>query len=198
MLGADPAAAYPDVAAHVAGCAACRRELEELVELTIAAAEGQAEPAPRYPTADLAFLRPRAARTGRKGRLWLVDELGRLVIQISEGLLEALRQPAPALATRGQLLYSYIQPPGSVEDLNVKIEAFASDIAPDRAHVRVDVDIPSRDTFDQSGSKVVLRTGAETWQAETDESGSVEFPSIPLDALLRLRAEVTPRKSAED
>jgi hypothetical protein len=172
--------------------------LDELMELAAAAGGGIA-PAPGYPAADLTFLRqrrvPATARTPR--RPWVVDELGRLIIQLADGLLAALRQPAPMLATRGQLLYSYIQPPDTVADLNVRIEAFASDSAPDRARVRVDVDIPSRDTFDQSASRVVLRAESEIWQALTDESGCAEFAAIPLDALLRLQVEITPMRSAE-
>src|SRR5262245_42677945 len=59
LIGKDPVAAYPDIAAHVAGCAACRRELKELLDLTLTASEGQVAPAPHYPQVDLSFLRPR-------------------------------------------------------------------------------------------------------------------------------------------
>jgi hypothetical protein len=189
-LGGAQPAAWPDLEQYLAACPACRAELEELSELTSAAYSDQITPAPAYPDPDLTFLPAAQARAHK--RPWLLDEMGRLVVELSEALLKTLASPALAGAMRGQFLYRYVQDPGSVEDLEVTIEVFAEDTNQERGRVRVAVDIPSRDPLDQSGSRVVVRADEQAWQGETDESGCVDFTPIPLAALPRLRVEIAP------
>jgi hypothetical protein len=74
----------------------------------------------------------------------------------------------------------------------VTIEVFAEDAAHNLGRVRVGVDVPSRDAFDQSGSRVVVRAGEVAWQGETDESGTVDLAPIPLDVVNQMRVEITP------
>jgi hypothetical protein len=191
-LGGAPEITYADVAAHLASCAACRADLDELQELTSLAYTGQIEAAPYYPSVNLSFMHLPVAPLDSPQKSWLIDALGHLIVVFSDALLEALRQPTLAGATRGQLLYRYVQEPGSVQDLDVTIEAFVEDAASRFGRVRVGVDVPSRGPFDQAGSQVVLRAGETTWQDQTDEVGSVDFAPIPLEVLPQLRVEVIP------
>lgn len=191
-LGKHPEELYRQVAEHLQQCEACRAELNELLDLTIAAYTGQVEPAASYPQADLSFLYQESARV--PDRPWLIDALGRLVITFSEGLLATAGRPSLAGAARGQLLYRYVQDPESVHDLAVTIEVFADERARDVGRVQVVVDVPSRGPLDQTGSQVVLRFGDAFQQGETDESGCVSFAPVPLAALPRLRVEVLPRR----
>ena len=55
-LGRAPETIYPRVAAHLATCAACRADMEELLALTEASFAGQVAAAPGYPPVDLSFL----------------------------------------------------------------------------------------------------------------------------------------------
>ena len=197
-LGRAPEMIYPRVAAHLATCAACRADMEELLALTEASFAGQVAAAPGYPPVDLSFLSMPAPTAPQ--RPWFTDALGRLTVLFSEPLLKLLRPPALAGATRTaqeQLLYRYVQEPGSLQDLDVTIEAYIVDPARGLGRVRVGVDVPSRGPLDQAGSQVVLRAGDAIWQDETDELGSVDFAPFPLESLPRLRVEITPLRDAE-
>jgi len=191
-LGGAPQPADPALLAHLGACAECRAELDELVALTVAAYDGAVAAAPAYPAADLAFLTPPAPLPRARGHPWRLDGLGRLLIEFSEALIETLTPRSFAGAARGQFLLRYVQEPGSVGDLDVTIEVFAEDAARGIGRVRVGVDVPSRGPFDQSGSRVVVRADTASWQGETDETGSVDLAPIPLDAVPRLRVEITP------
>lgn len=191
-LGTAPQSTYPQVAVHLEHCRACRADLDELMDLTIAAYTGQVEVAPSYPRVDLSFLHPHVASSPHE-QPWLLDALGRLIITFSEALLNTLRQPTLAGAARGQLLYSYVQAPGSLPNLDVTIEVFAEDAAGGLGCVRVGVEATTRDPLDQAGSQIVLRAGDAVWHGETDELGGVTFASIPLELLPQLRVEITPR-----
>lgn len=186
-LGSTPEQIYPDVAAHLAGCAACREELTELIELTVSAFEGHLDPAPNYPKPNLAFLDRPAPKT-KQETCWF-DELGRLVIEFSQTLFDTLRKPALAGASRGQFLFRYVQEPGP---LRVTIEAYAEDTIRQEGRVQVNVDVHSRDALEQQGSHVTLRMDTSTWEGETDEMGSVDFAPIPLAMLPRMRVEIAP------
>jgi hypothetical protein len=192
-LRGQPPIIGPALDAHLAACTACRGELGELVDLTTAAYAGQIARASSYPAADLSFL-PRPVQPAVQGHPWLLDELGRLVIQFSESLVEALVPRAITGATRGQFLFRYVQDPGSTQDLGVTIDVFAEDAARTLGRVRIGVDVPSRGAFDQSGSRVVVRVGEVAWQGETDETGSVDLAPIPLDVVRNMRVEITPNR----
>lgn len=195
-LGRAPERHYPQVAKHLKICAACRAELAELQQLTIDIYAGRIPPAAHYPAADLSFLSRSAATPSAPARPWVVDAVGRLIIVFSQPLIEALHSQTLAGGLRGQLIWRYKQERGSVDDLEVDIEAFAEDEVRGLAHVRVGVSIPSRDPFDQRGSQVTLRFGGETWQDATDDLGSVDFTHFPLASLPQLRVEITPQQTA--
>jgi hypothetical protein len=185
--------------AHVAACATCRAELEELLAAVKSAYAGQIAAAPHYPAADLSFLAPAGDRfvlttPPALASPWQLDERGRLEVEFSHALMATLAPRAVVGAARGQFLFRYVQEPGSVDDLAVTIEVFAEDAARKLGRVRVGVDVPSRDALDQSGSRVVVRAGEAAWQGETDESGTVDLAPIPLDVVNQMRVVITPMR----
>jgi hypothetical protein len=190
---------YPAVARHIAACATCQAELDQLVELLRSAFDGQLEPAERYPHADLTFLEMPMQKPQPALPLWQLDA-GRLVIRFPDLLHVPARQQLAGLARggSGQLIYRYRQEPGSVADLDVSIEVYADDAAQTQGRVRVGVDVPSRGPLDQTGSLVTLHAGDANWQGETDESGCVDFAHVPLAALPQLRVEITPLREIEN
>jgi hypothetical protein len=188
-----------ELSTHLAACAACRAELDELAAVAMSAYDGQIPAAPAYPAADLSFLTPADALVATPAlpthaHPWQIDKRGRLAIQFSPALVAGLAPRAAVGAARGQFLFRYVQEPGSVDDLGVTIEVFAEDAARNLGRVRVGVDVPSRDALDQSGSRVVVRAGEAAWQGETDESGSVDLAPIPLNVVNQMRVEITPMR----
>jgi hypothetical protein len=194
-LGRAPESLYPDIAAHLAQCAACRAEIDELLDLTLYVYDGKLAPSPSYPQANLTFL-PKPNLWPDPARLWVVDQRGRLMISLSQPLLVDVASSL-AGAPRGRLLYRYIQDPGSVEDLEVTIEVFAEDTTRRQGRVQIVVDVPSRGPLDQIGSRVILRADDHEWAGETDESGYVDFAPVPLNLVPQLRVEIAPLRSYE-
>lgn len=190
-LGQDPQVAYPEVTAHLASCASCREELEELQMLLTPAYTNQVQPTPTYPQVNLAFLGPRVS-AALPSKAWSVDEAGRLLLRFSQSLLDLLRPPTLVGATRGQLLYCYVQEPGAWNDAEVQVEIHAEGLDSETATVRVMVDMPGRTPFEQGGSQVALRVGQASWHGETDQVGSVEFAAIPQALLPQLEVEISP------
>ena len=194
VLGGLGERSDPDIAAHLAGCAACRAELDALLALTDAAYAGEVMPATTYPEPDLSFLRQPAPMPApdpvRPGREWWIDEAGQIVVQFSRMLLDLLRPPALVGAARGRLLYRYAQAAGTFAELDLAIEIFAEESDP--AHVRVSVcaEAPGRDPLDQAGARVILRASGLSRAGVTDETGNVDFAGVPLGALADLRVVV--------
>jgi hypothetical protein len=155
---------------------------------------GALTPAPFCPVVDLAFLEASMQPAHPAVPAWRFDA-GRLAIRFSTTLLTSMRQPTLAGATRaarGQLIYRYTQEPGSVDDLDVSIEVYTEDVAQQQGRVRVGVDVASRSPLEQHGSLVTLYLGESNWEAETDETGCVDFAPVPLEHLPSLRVEITP------
>lgn len=179
---------YVDVYLHVQSCAACLAELEALLQLVRPIYRGQVAPAGSYPHFNLAFLQrpPLAVR----GRNWFIDHLQRLVVEFSDALLAELSAPPYAQAARGAALYRYTPDPAPPGDLEVTVDVFADDGVPDQGSVQVLIDVPSRDPFDQSGTRVRLQVGEAAWQGVTGTTGSVTFTSVPLKQLPQLRLEI--------
>jgi hypothetical protein len=190
-LGHAPADHYADIAAHVEGCLACQVDLDDLLEVIEpvfagnVVEKGAVLPAARS-VPQAIVNQEHVAEHG-----WLV-EAGRLLVFFSEALIRGACAPQLAGRARGQLLYRYVQEPGSVADLEVAIEVYAEDASERAGRVRVSVDVPSRGPLDQIGSMVLLHAGDAHWEGETDESGQVDFAPVPLAALPHLRVEIAP------
>ena len=193
--------AAPDsgIAEHLAACPECAAELHELLELVRPAYTGAFTPAAHYPAIDLTFLEASVQLPQPTAPVWRFDA-GRLVIRFSAALLDGMRlQPlaGAARAARGQLILRYTQEPGSVHDLDVSIEVYTEDAVKQQGRVRVGVDVASRSPLEQHGSLVTLYLGNSNWEAETDETGCVDFVPIPLGDLPSLRVEITPLREIE-
>lgn len=184
IFGAPPLPDRAEVAAHVAACAECRSALDQLLAAMYDALSADLAPAPAYPRPNLAFLRP-------AGLPWYVAQR-RLVICFSEAMLGAFAAQSAAGASRGALLYRYVQEPRSVGDLEVSIDVYAEEGQPGQGRVRVSVEIPSRDPFQQHGSQVIVRADQESWEGVTDDLGLAVLGPVPLAALPRLRVEIVP------
>jgi hypothetical protein len=195
-IGVEAELRDPDFAAHLAGCPTCAADLQELLALVWPAYSGKLDPAEHYPAADLTFLEAPMSVSLPAAPIWLL-EAGRLVIGFSDALLVDQGQSpllGVARAVGSQLIYRYVQEPGSVHNLQVSVEVYAEDVNRQQGRVQVAVDVASRDPLEQNGSLVTLHMGEASWQAETDETGCVEFAPIPLDDLASLRVEISPLK----
>jgi hypothetical protein len=199
-IGADAAVGNPDMVAHLATCSNCAAELLELLALVQPAYAGTLIPAPDSPAVDLRFLQTPLQPPQSPTPAWRFNA-GRLEIRFSNALLANMRQQplaGAARAARGQLLCRYTQEPGSVHDLDVSIEVYTEDDVQQQARVRVGVDVASRNPLEQHGSLVTLYLGQANWEAETDETGCVDFAPVPLGDLPSLRVEITPLREIEN
>ena len=197
-VGRVPEIQYPDVATHLAGCAECCETLQDLIDLTRTAYSDTFPSAPVYPQPDLSFLRSAVPEPSTRERWRPHDVAERLTIVFSETLLVSLRQPALAGAARGQTLYQYTQRTGDVPNLSVSVEVYAQEPQRDRCYIQVGVEVLSRDPLDQAASRVRLHADATAWEGETDESGCVGFPDVPLAVLPQLTIEVTPQHARNE
>lgn len=189
-LGQAPEIHFPNEAAHFQGCASCRAELDRLLELVIPAYRGQIAPADSYPLFDLTFLGTAAKPAQAPRSKWFVDSLRKLVLEFSEELLASLRQQTFAQAARGPAIYHYTPDPAPPANLGLTIDVFADEQVAEQGNIQVLLDVPSRDPFDQSGTRVSLRIGDLTWEGSTSTTGSVTFAAVPLNELARMRIEI--------
>jgi hypothetical protein len=199
-IGTDAAAQAPSTAAHLAVCPDCAAALHNLLELVRPAYAGALVPAAHYPAIDLTFLEVPMQVSQLSAPVWRFDA-GRLAIRFSDALLAGMRQQplaGAARTARGQLIFRYTQEPGSVHDLDVSIEVYTEDAAQQQGRVRVGVDVAGRSPLDQHGSLVTLYVGEANWEAETDETGCVDFAPVPLEELPSLRVEITPLREIEN
>lgn len=190
-VGREPAKVYPDVADYLDDHPELRDELDELRALILPAYANDVEPAPSYPDPDLSFLEAKKEASNLE-RSWHWNDGGQLIIQLTEALLDLLRPPSFAGATRGQLLYTYDVTAAAERNIDVRIEIFGEDATEEKVTICVTVDVHDADPLAQAGSQVTLRAGETTWTGETDDAGYVEFEGIPLSAVSNLHIEVTP------
>src|ERR1044071_6688824 len=109
LMGGGPEERFPAVAAHLAQCAACRAELDELLEVTRAVYSADEAPVSSYPGPDLSRLPRPWQKQNDTDRPWFIDRFRRLWLEFSQPLLQAW-QPSPLLGpARGILLFAYRQ-----------------------------------------------------------------------------------------
>lgn len=198
LEGGDPAVSFPHLAAHLATCSSCADDLAELMRLSMAAYSDQDAPPPAYPTPVLSSL-SRADAPAPRWR-WRIDDLGRLLLEISDYLL-AMARPSPlvGLARADDLLYDLAIPSEDIDDPALRIEIFDQDHAVSTVRVRVSVELPGQDAFDAAGTEVALLPADEwpgEWRALTDAVGTVSFSGVPRQALPGLCVAVTADQSA--
>jgi len=194
LMGASPETHYPALAAHLATCARCRADLDELLEVTHSAFDPAGERAIACATPDLSRLPRSWQKQTVAERPWFIDHFERLWLEFSQPLLQVW-QPSPLLGSiRGTLLFAYRQETTS-NDPDLKVEVYAED-DPVTTMLSVTIDLPKRNALDQSGIPVTVYVGDTVRQAETDKSGTAHFPHIPRDALVGLRLAITLDRSA--
>lgn len=187
-LGETPPPRFDQLKAHLDVCAECQADLADVLELTVAAYTEHLEMPNEPPSLDRSRIRSILSGSVTK---WHYDR-HTLVVFLSASILQAVHEQSLAGALRGQLLYHYVQEPQSVANLEVSIDVFAEDTHPGQSHVRVSVEVPSRDPMDQAGCQVVLHADEAHWVGQTDELGLVDFAPVPLNALPHMRVEITP------
>jgi len=189
-----PEARYPAVAAHLADCTECRADLNEQLAMTRAAATGVGAPVSPDAVPDLSRLSRPWMKTANRSSPWFIDQLGRLWLEFSEGLLRSW-QPSAVLGTpRGDLLYEYHYESETLEP-SLMVEIFAEE-HPEMTLLCVTLDAPNRDVRDQNGIPITLHGAGVLQHAETDRSGTARFPHIARAALAQLRLEITVDQSA--
>lgn len=192
-LEGQPAAnRFPMVAGHLPTCADCQQVYRELQSLLTAEWRGQLELPPVPAAFDFAYLPAENQAAARAA--WRLDELGRLVIQLTADLLRGLQGPAwqPSYLKSGRAPVLDYRLAGEVEDLNVHITAEPGRGDPQRLLVAVEVDIPTRGGWPNlAGSLVTLRRGSEVVEEqETDAFGKAVFEGVPAEDLADLVFEI--------
>jgi hypothetical protein len=184
-LGGMAGVHFPHIAAHLARCPVCRASLDELLTLAMPAYSGAVPPATRRP-------RWRVAKTasGAAAEPWSVDAAGRLLVRFSATLLAA--RDSVIAAARGPGRYHYEVQADLVPPVRLTIEIAPDAADPALSRVEVQVDVGTRGSLDQAGTRVVLRAREREWVLETDPVGSATFEGIPGAAVPDLRVEVTP------
>jgi hypothetical protein len=205
LMEGAPEERYPQVAQHLAGCALCRDELNDMLEATRAIVESTAAPEPLNSRPDLSQLSRPWKQESSSERPWFIDRLGRLWMEFSQELLNAWA-PSPLLgAVRGDLLYAYDSEEHQDEEAKTEQEAFEQvavkiEIVAEKdmqtAQVYIAVDVPDQHTLDQAGIPVALYVEGHARRAKTDASGSVYFSHVPRAALASLNLEITVDQSA--
>ncbi|NTU83952.1 MAG: hypothetical protein HGA45_32035 [Chloroflexales bacterium] len=198
LAGGDPAASYPAVAAHLVVCPACASELLELIDLAVATYTDGDELPPIYPAPDLSSLS--RAEIKASHRRWRIDDLGRLLLEITDDLL-AMARPSPlfGLARADDLLYDLALPPESPDAPDLRLEIFHDDRAAPSVRLRLSIELPGRDVFDAAGTPVALLALGDPpaeWWAVTDAVGTASFSGVPRQALAGMRIAVTADRSA--
>jgi hypothetical protein len=104
-----------------------------------------------------------------------------------------------AMAARSgaeRLQYAYRLAPETPSDPDITIEVLTHDEQAARGLVRITVELPDSDPFDQAGSTVDLAAADLRLSAVTDQHGVVRFHDVPLDQIGHWRITVTPRAAS--
>lgn len=187
ILGGAPERDHPQIAEHLAGCAACRAELDEIIAIATPLYQRHPTLDASAPAFDLSFLQ--AQTPAAPIRHWWYDQIGRLIIQLSEDLLRALTPQIAAIATRGDQTPHHLRIE-TPQGLQVSLEVLVDPDDPAHATIQVIVDQLAQDPFDQRPVTVTLRVGAQSWSAATDPIGVATFHQIPIADLPALQVIV--------
>lgn len=191
---------WKQVALHLQTCPHCSGEYQALSGLVALAYGEQGTDPPYDPVPDLSFLDKKKAE--RIQIPWRLDELGRLVIQLSADLVQALRLQTDQMAhaafslksdTSSQVLFQ-LSLQEAVEDLGVAITAEQRRDDPDHCTVIVEANIHSRGGWPNlAGTQVTLkRDDSELETQLTDAFGQAVFEGIATANLAQLTFEIAP------
>jgi hypothetical protein len=206
-LPADPA--WRAIELHLSVCARCAKIAAELAELSAFGDRTSGVEPPAYPKPELSFLRAESmVPQPVQARWWQQDQIGRLLITLSEDLLHILQPPAsqfafsafPHKAGASPIPLWQIALDKELDDLAIRV--LAVQMPDDLRHcmLAVDVNIPSRGGWPElAGSRVTLRRNdIELAMQETDAFGKTIFEGIAIADLPTLVIEVERVEIAED
>lgn len=224
--GRDAAKLYADVHRQLTEATFLRAQYEDLKDILILERQGSLIQPPVQPKFDFSYLRElqRAeaavdeiggrekesiqeeslqsslmrAATKVLDQAWRLDEVGHVIIEFSNQLLENLAPPPPQLVplksgeTDDRLCYYELKQ--DLDDLEVEIAAKSLADDPDHCHVAVEVIVPSRGAWpNQANSVVILKRGQEELQTcSTDAWGKILFDPIDVQDLAKLAFEIQP------
>jgi hypothetical protein len=190
ILGQEPPLSWRPLENHLAHCSACRQEAEALLRLMNIAYEEESRPLLHPPLPDLSFLHPLhvPARPHHPAR----SRPRPVHIQFTPAMLPSLRVMMIARSGIERLQYAYHLPPQAPDDPDISIEVFTHDERAEHGLVRITVELPDSDPFDQAGSAVALTAAGIQFGATTDQNGVVSWSDVPLDRIAFWRISVTP------
>lgn len=197
ILGQALAPAWRPLEEHLRRCPTCRSEADALHRLLAATYTGALQPAPAPPPR-LDFLSPRFDLE----RLAIPPERpaplappGRIVIPFSAALLTQMHVRMAARSGNIRKRYEHIIAPRRPQDPTVKVEIFELADNAAQGQVRICVERPDHNPFDQAGTSVRLQVGNLTFDGQTNQSGVVVFSSVPLAAIDSWELQITPPES---
>jgi len=185
------------VAFHIETCPHCSEAFAALSDLAALAFGEQGQEPPAYPVPDLSFLRPKPPEPP----WWHLDELGRLIIELSAEVVRAFQPPLyqPAVATirrkssqpRKTLCQLSLE---EIEGMEVSITAEEMEKDAALCTIVVEVNIPSRGGWPHlADTEVTIRRGEMHLDTQlTDAFGKVVFKGIATGDLARLTFEIQP------
>lgn len=200
LAGGSPATRYPLVAEHLASCADCRADYAELLDLARDTFADRDELPAAYPQPDLSALSqappPAEDAAGSQQSFWMLDDLGRWLVALTDELL-ALGRPSPllGLARADDLLYDLLVPGNGLDAPELRVEVFGPP-AEGELFLRFSLDLPALDAFDLAGIELSLAADdGRQWRAITNAVGTASIAGIPRPALAGLRIGVRAGRS---
>ncbi|MDY7075796.1 MAG: hypothetical protein SXV54_02620 [Chloroflexota bacterium] len=201
--GQAEGAQWRPVALHLETCPHCSAEYTALLELIELAYGERGEEPSHYPVPELPFLHREKKRQPRPaGVPWRLDELGRLIIELSDELVRAFRLPIyqPAYATptlkskQSSKTLCHFSLKEAVDDLEVTVTAEEMRADPTRCTVIVEANIPSQGGWPHLGdTEVTLKRDKQKLETQwTDAFGKAVFEGIATSDLAHLVFEITP------
>jgi len=204
---------------HLDGCAACRQELEDLLQLLDATFTGtletDLETAGEQLVPDLSYLPPWSSPERPQELVAIVHTvtaaIRQVFIQFTAMLTSVMLQPETAGMFRsagpgeennpseeGQPLpeeYTYQIRGSAPDEVAVAVDFALSDIDRQLYRVKITVIDKDQDPFSQDGHRVTVHYEAQTVEASTDTSGCASFHDIPYAALPQLQITINLRSA---
>lgn len=200
VLGQILAPAWRPLEEHLRRCPACRNEADALRRLLDATYTGTLSLAADAPPPRLAFL---PARFDLE-RFAIPPERppppdhtppGSIVLPFSAALLTQMHVRMTARSGNIRKRYEHIIVPRRPQDPTVKVEIFELVDNAEQGQVRICVERPDHNPFDQAGASVRLLVGDLTFDGQTNQSGVVVFSSVPLAAIDSWELQIIPPES---
>lgn len=197
LEGEDVSVKYPQLHDKLQSNGELWNEYCVLRDLLAAERGEQLEAPPFHALFDFSYLSQTSVPEPK--RPWLLAELGRVVIQFSNELINSW-QPSAALSAvksgdedGGIALFQY-ELQNQIEDVDVEIVARTSRNNSDLCNVSVFIDVPSRNGWPNlSGSEVKMYRDREIADTQTtDAFGKVLFTNVRVSELPNLKFEITP------